>query len=129
VTATGDLLAGVTDGNISVGDGKLGSKNADTIADFKHNTDIIALDDALFTAIGIGLDKGEFYARAAPARRTTPTTTSSTINPTAGFITTPTARTALRHSTSPRSAPTPVSIVAILPLFDRDQPSHGGEIL
>lgn len=68
MTATGDLLAGVTDGNISVGDDKLGSKNADTIADFKHDTDVIALDDALFTAIGISLDKGEFYAKAGASK-------------------------------------------------------------
>ena len=42
----------------------MGQANADKIADFRHNTDKIALEDWLFAAIGPSLDKGEFYAKA-----------------------------------------------------------------
>ena len=38
--------------------------NVDTIADFKHDQDKLALDDAIFAAIGAKLDKAEFYAKA-----------------------------------------------------------------
>lgn len=41
---------------------------ADSLRDFKHNTDIIALDDAIFGAVGPTLGKGEFFARAGAAR-------------------------------------------------------------
>lgn len=38
--------------------------NVDTIADFKHDQDKLALDDAIFAAIGAKLDKAEFYAKS-----------------------------------------------------------------
>jgi Ca2+-binding RTX toxin-like protein len=41
---------------------------ADTIKDFRPHTDTIALDDAIFAAIGVKLEKGEFYARAGATR-------------------------------------------------------------
>ena len=41
----------------------LGAGNIDVIEDFRHNTDVIRLDDAIFAAIGSSLSKGEFYAK------------------------------------------------------------------
>jgi Ca2+-binding RTX toxin-like protein len=59
-----DHLRGDGGKDVFVFAGKLGGKNADTIADFKHDADTLALDDALFAAIGVKLNKGEFYAKA-----------------------------------------------------------------
>lgn len=42
----------------------LSKSNVDTITDFKHGQDKLALDDAIFAAIGVKLDKGELYAKA-----------------------------------------------------------------
>lgn len=42
----------------------LGAGNVDVIEDFRHNTDLIRLDDAVFAAIGASLGRGEFYAKA-----------------------------------------------------------------
>jgi Ca2+-binding RTX toxin-like protein len=40
-----------------------GKASADTILDFKHKTDSIALDDKVFAALGVTLDAAEFHAR------------------------------------------------------------------
>lgn len=58
-----DRLAGGDKADTFMFDTKLGAKHADTITDFKHNTDIIALDDTIFAAIGPTLDAGEFFAK------------------------------------------------------------------
>jgi Ca2+-binding RTX toxin-like protein len=80
--AAGDRLIGDSFGNWLTGGGgndflrgkggndrfvfstKLNAGNADTIADFKHNADVLALDDRIFKAIGSALTSGEFYAKA-----------------------------------------------------------------
>lgn len=46
----------------------LGSSNVDTIKGFVHGTDRLQFDDKLFSAIGIKLDKGEFYAKAGASK-------------------------------------------------------------
>ena len=46
----------------------LSKSNADKIADFKHDTDKIVLDDAIFSKIGPSLSKGEFYAKAGATK-------------------------------------------------------------
>jgi Ca2+-binding RTX toxin-like protein len=47
---------------------KLGASNVDTIADFRHDADILVLDDKIFSKIGSKLDKGEFYAKAGATK-------------------------------------------------------------
>lgn len=47
---------------------KLGAKNVDTITDFKHDADLIALDDAIFASIGPSLSRGEFFAKAGATK-------------------------------------------------------------
>ncbi len=72
---SGDSKANTFDGrlgkDILTGDGgrdkfvfstALATSNVDTITDFKHGTDKIGLDDAIF-AIGSKLDTAEFYAK------------------------------------------------------------------
>lgn len=59
-----DSLTGGDKADTFVFDAKLGKSNVDTITDFEHGTDIIALDDAIFAAIGTKLEKSEFYAKA-----------------------------------------------------------------
>ena len=59
-----DLLRGKGGADRFVFAAKLGAGNADTIADFKHNTDLLALDDKIFKKIGSGLTSSEFYAKA-----------------------------------------------------------------
>jgi serralysin len=44
--------------------GALGSSNVDTITDFEHDIDKLALDDTFFAAIGASLSTAEFYAAA-----------------------------------------------------------------
>jgi VCBS repeat-containing protein len=63
-----DTLAGGNGIDRFVFNSKLGTSNFDTITDFKHNVDLIALDDAIFKAIGLSLSAGEFYAKAGATR-------------------------------------------------------------
>ncbi len=58
-----DSLIGGSKADTFVFDTRLGRKHADTITDFKHDKDIIALDDAVFAAVGAKLNRSEFYAR------------------------------------------------------------------
>jgi Ca2+-binding RTX toxin-like protein len=46
----------------------VGSANTDKIADFKHNTDKIALEDWVFWSIGPKLEKAQFYAKAGATK-------------------------------------------------------------
>ena len=41
----------------------LGASNIETIEDFKHDTDLLALDDAIFAKVGLSLSAGELYIR------------------------------------------------------------------
>ncbi len=59
-----DTLSGGAGKDKFLFDTGLGSDNADSITDFKHKQDKLALDDAIFAAIGVKLDKAEFYAKA-----------------------------------------------------------------
>jgi VCBS repeat-containing protein len=59
-----DKLTGGSGADKFVFKGKLGSSNIDTITDFKHDIDLIQLDDAIFAAIGASLTRSEFHARA-----------------------------------------------------------------
>jgi cysteinyl-tRNA synthetase len=63
-----DSLTGGKHGDTFVFDTKLGARNVDTITDFKHNTDVVALDDAIFGKIGDELEKAEFYAAAGATK-------------------------------------------------------------
>jgi serralysin len=42
----------------------LGPANVEKIEDFKHDTDLIQLEDSVFAKVGTSLSAGEFYARA-----------------------------------------------------------------
>ena len=83
-----DLLIGLGGADTFAFTTALGSGNVDSIADFEAGIDTIALDDAIFTALPPG-DLDPKHSPRAP-RRPRPTTGSSTIRPTATFITTPT---------------------------------------
>ncbi|MEO7221273.1 MAG: calcium-binding protein [Devosia sp.] len=63
-----DSLSGGSGADRFVFDTRPGRSNADVITDFKHDTDIIALDDAIFTAIGPALTKGEFHAASGATK-------------------------------------------------------------
>jgi len=63
-----DKLTGGSGKDQFVFDAKLSKSNVDSIADFKHDTDVIALDDAIFAVIGTKLDKSEFYAKAGATK-------------------------------------------------------------
>ena len=41
---------------------------SDTITSFTHDLDLIALDDAIFAAVGPSLKKGEFFAAAGATK-------------------------------------------------------------
>jgi subtilisin-like proprotein convertase family protein len=43
---------------------KPSATNIDQVKDFKHDTDLLALDDAIFKGIGTKLDAKEFYSKA-----------------------------------------------------------------
>jgi Ca2+-binding RTX toxin-like protein len=43
---------------------KLGADNIDTIKDFKHDSDVLDLENTIFKAIGATLNAAEFYAKA-----------------------------------------------------------------
>lgn len=58
-----DTLTGSAGNDKFVFNSKLGAGNIDTITDFKHNGDLLQLDDAIFRKIGSSLSSGEFYAR------------------------------------------------------------------
>ncbi|HVQ06908.1 MAG TPA: Calx-beta domain-containing protein [Allosphingosinicella sp.] len=55
-----DLLAGLEGADTYAFTSALGANNVDTIYEFSVADDTIALDDAIFTAIGATLDAGEF---------------------------------------------------------------------
>lgn len=59
-----DTLAGGNGNDFFVFHTALGTTNTDTISDFKHDIDLICIDDAIFKAIGAVLDVAEFYAKA-----------------------------------------------------------------
>lgn len=63
-----DVLIGGNGADRFVFNTKLGSGNVDVIADFRHNSDTIRLDDAIFAAIGSSLTRSEFYAKAGAYR-------------------------------------------------------------
>jgi VCBS repeat-containing protein len=67
-----DLLSGRRGNDTLIGGGgkdrfvfdvKFKPGNADDITDFKHNRDLIALDDKIVRGIGEAIDGGEFYAK------------------------------------------------------------------
>jgi Ca2+-binding RTX toxin-like protein len=79
--AAGDRLIGDSAGNWLTGGGgddvlrgkgghdrfvfatKPGAGNADTVMDFKHNTDVLALEGKIFKSLGSAVTASEFYAR------------------------------------------------------------------
>ena len=63
-----DSLNGGSGADTFVFDTRLGKSNVDAISSFAHDTDIIALDDAIFRAIGTSLDAGELSVRYGTAR-------------------------------------------------------------
>ena len=69
--AGSDKLTGGAGADQFVFGAKLGSANLDRIVDFLHGADEIALDDAIFKALGSSFDKGEFVARASGHSATT----------------------------------------------------------
>lgn len=75
--AGNDLITGSTGKDQLIGGGgndrfvfnaKLKEANADTIVDFKHDRDLIQLEDAIFKTTGSKLDNGEFYAKAGATK-------------------------------------------------------------
>jgi VCBS repeat-containing protein len=65
-----DVLTGGRDADRFVFNTTLGRRNVDLITDFKHDIDVIALDDAIFGAIGKSLSRGEFHAGAGAVAAT-----------------------------------------------------------
>jgi VCBS repeat-containing protein len=59
-----DTLTGGKGNDRFVFDGKIKFGSVDVITDFKHNKDVIVLDDKIAKAIGSSLSAGEFYAKA-----------------------------------------------------------------
>jgi Ca2+-binding RTX toxin-like protein len=59
-----DTLTGGKDDDTFVFSTKLGAGNVDTITDFAHNHDAIALKHSKFKAIGTSLSSDEFYAHS-----------------------------------------------------------------
>ena len=58
-----DTLSGGADKDAFVFNKKLGASNVDLIKDFKHDIDVIHLDDKIFKKIGPTLEAKEFYAK------------------------------------------------------------------
>ena len=58
-----DTLQGGSGKDQFLFDSKLSAKNHDAITDFAHDVDVIALDDAIFGAIGASLKGKAFYAK------------------------------------------------------------------
>ena len=63
-----DMLKGGRGADNFVFSSRLGGGNIDVIEDFRHNTDRIRLDDAIFAAIGSSLTKSEFYAKSGATK-------------------------------------------------------------
>jgi Ca2+-binding RTX toxin-like protein len=59
-----DTLTGGNGNDFFVFNTALSTANTDSITDFRHDADLICLDDAIFRAIGTVLDAAEFYARS-----------------------------------------------------------------
>jgi hypothetical protein len=59
-----DMLTGGKHADTFVFNAKLGASNVDTIVDFKHDVDIIALDDRIFTKLAGSLTEAQFHAKA-----------------------------------------------------------------
>ena len=55
------LSAGISGADTFFFDTALGATNVDHILDFEHKVDHIALSQAIFTAVGTSLSKGEFF--------------------------------------------------------------------
>jgi serralysin len=62
--ASNDVLRGGKGSDTFVFNSAIGAGNVETIEDFKHNADAIALDDAIFARIGPTLSSGELYIKA-----------------------------------------------------------------
>lgn len=60
-----DKLTGGADADAFVFKGALGRTHVDTVTDFAHGTDEIALDDAIFKALGSSVTSSEFLARSS----------------------------------------------------------------
>lgn len=63
-----DKLSGGAANDRFVFDTKLSKTNIDTVADFKHDTDLIVLDRDIFTKLGGDLKPGQFYSKAGAAQ-------------------------------------------------------------
>jgi VCBS repeat-containing protein len=63
-----DTLTGDAGSDRFVFNAKIDTPNLDTITDFKHNTDIIALDDRIFTKLAGSLTEAQFYAKAGATK-------------------------------------------------------------
>ncbi len=57
-----DTLSGGSGHDQFVFDARLRVSNTDVVTDFRHNADLLVLDDRIFKAIGAKLNKREFYA-------------------------------------------------------------------
>jgi Ca2+-binding RTX toxin-like protein len=66
--AGSDNLEGGAGNDRFVFNAKIGPSNVDAISDFRHDQDKLALDDAIFQAIGTKLDAAEFYAKAGATK-------------------------------------------------------------
>ena len=58
-----DSLSGGSYADAFVFNLKPSTSNVDTISDFKHNTDVIQLENSVFKTIGPTLEAGEFFAK------------------------------------------------------------------
>ncbi len=63
-----DILTGAGGKDKFVFSTALATSDVDTITDFKHGQDKLALDNTIFAAIGSKLDKTEFYAAAGATK-------------------------------------------------------------
>lgn len=59
-----DALVGGNGSDRFVFNAALTAANIDTVTDFRHDTDVIELEDTLFKGVGSSLTSGEFYAKA-----------------------------------------------------------------
>lgn len=63
-----DTLAGGGSADKFMFDAKLGRYNIDTVTDFRPDSDVITLDDKIFTALGATFERSEFYAKAGATK-------------------------------------------------------------